>query len=70
MVVRLNANSCRDIQEQTGLSSQRLWPDLQYRPSTPVGTGRHDTKTETLETEPAANQGHGNKDYYGEEFIQ
>jgi len=52
------------------LSSQRLWPDLQYHPSTPVGTERHDTKIETLEIEPAANQGHGNNDCYGEEVKQ
>jgi hypothetical protein len=70
VVVRLTAYSCGDIQEQTGLSSQRLWPDLQYHPSTPVGTERHDTKIETLEIEPTANQGHGNNDYYGEEVIQ
>ena len=48
VVVRLTAGSCGDIQEQTGWSSQRLWPDLQYHPSTPVRTERHDTKIETL----------------------
>lgn len=70
VVVRLTANSCGDIQEQTGLSSQRLWPDLQLHPSTPVGRERHDTNIETLELQPGANQGHGNNDYYGEEVIQ
>lgn len=66
VVVRLTANSCGDIQEQTGLSSQRLWPDLQRHPNTPVGRQRHGTKIETLEIRPAGKQGHGNNDFYGE----
>jgi hypothetical protein len=70
VVLRLTANSCGDTQEQTGLSMQHLWPDLQYHPSTPFGTERHDTKIETLDIEPAANQGHGNNDYYGEQVVQ
>ena len=70
VVVRLTANSFGDIQEQTGLSTKRLWTDLQYHPCTAFGSERDDTKIETLEIEPSANQSHGNNDYCSEEVIQ